>query len=162
MTRKRIGGIAALAVASVVLVLAVTPLGGAAVRHISDLIAPTSKSAVAQINAYFDWNPSTFSRDGFSKVSHPEEGVYCLSGRANPDKSMLLLTVDAQHSLVGGGTAEWDRSSPDCASSEYEVITFCPSFISGAPVGEAPVPNQEEVGIRCDYIAFFAEAFVRA
>src|SRR6476646_2357171 len=95
VSRKRMGGISALVVAGVVVVLAVTPLGGAAVRHVSQLIAPTSKSAVADVNAGAFWTPSTFSRDGFSKVTNPEFGVYCLSGRANPDASMLLLTVDA-------------------------------------------------------------------
>src|SRR5262245_268710 len=93
MNRKRIAGLSALAVTVLVVVLAVTPLGGAAVRHVSALIAPTSKSAVADVNAGVFWSPSTFSRDGFSQVTNPEFGVYCLTGRANPDKSMLLLTV---------------------------------------------------------------------
>src|SRR6478752_6395420 len=126
MSRARIAGLGALAVTVVVAVLAVTPLGGAAVRHVSQLIAPTSKWAVADVNAGVFWPPSTFSRDGFSMVTNPEEGVYCLSGRANPDKSMLLLTVDAQHSLIGGGTVAWDRSSPTCGPGVYEVLTFCP------------------------------------
>ena len=152
------GGISALVVAGVVVVLAVTPLGGAAVRHVSQLIAPTSKSAVADVNAGAFWTPSTFSRDGFSKVTNPEFGVYCLSGRANPDASMLLLTVDAQHSGVGGGTAEWDRSSPTCGPGVYEVVTYCPGIQPSGP--EAPTPNQPE-GRLCELVAFFAEAFVR-
>src|SRR4051794_29140346 len=100
MYRRLVAGSAFLLAVTVV-VLAVTPLGGAAVRHVSQLIAPTSKSAVADVNAGVFWTPSTFSRDGFSQVTNPELGVYCLSGRANPDKSMLLLTVDAQHSAIG-------------------------------------------------------------
>src|SRR6478672_588160 len=150
MSRGRIGGIGALAFASVVAVLAVTPLGGAAVRHVSQLIAPTSKSAVADVNAGLFWPPSTFSRDGFSQVTNPEFGVYCLTGRANPDKSMLLLTVDAQHSAIGGGTAEWDRSSPTCGPGVYEVVTFCP-FPTGP---QAPTPAQPE-GFLCEEVAFF-------
>jgi hypothetical protein len=158
MNRNRIGGIGALALAGVVVVLAVTPLGGAAVRHVSQLIAPTSKSAVANVNAFVNWTPSTFSRDGFSQVTHPGiPGVYCLTGRANPDKSMLLLTLDAQHSLVGGGSAYWDRSAPDCASGDYEVVTYCPFSDGGI---EAPTPRLPE-GFLCNDIAFFAEAFVR-
>ena len=153
MSRKRIGAIGALGLAGVVVVLAVTPLGGAAVRHVSQLIAPTSKSAVADVNAGIFWTPSTFSRDGFSQVTNPEFGVYCLTGRANPDKSMLLLTVDAQHSAIGGGTAEWDRSSPTCGPGVYEVATYCPIFVTNAPLApEGPL---------CDLVAFFAEAFVR-
>jgi hypothetical protein len=89
MYRRLVAGSACLLAVTVV-VLAVTPLGGAAVRHVSQLIAPTSKSAVADVNAGVFWTPSTFSRDGFSQVTNPEFGVYCLSGRANPDKSMLL------------------------------------------------------------------------
>jgi hypothetical protein len=157
MYRRLVAGSACLLAVTVV-VLAVTPLGGAAVRHVSQLIAPTSKSAVADVNAGVFWTPSTFSRDGFSQVTNPEFGVYCLSGRANPDKSMLLLTVDAQHSAVGGGTAEWDRASPTCGPGVYEVVTYCPGIQSSGP--EAPTPNQPE-GRLCELVAFFAEAFVR-
>src|SRR6476619_6025011 len=96
---RRIGAGGAFVLAVTVVVLAVTPLGGAAVRHVSQLIAPTSKSAVADVNAFNNWGSngcgSTCSRDGFSNVSHPEQGIYCLSGRANPDKSLLKLTADA-------------------------------------------------------------------
>jgi hypothetical protein len=158
MNGRRIGVTAVLAAVGAVVVLAVTPLGGAAVRHVSQLIAPTAKSAVVNVNAGVFWYPSDFSRDGFSKVTSPEEGVYCLTGRANPDKSMLLLTVDAQHSAVGGGTAEWDRSAPDCSPGDYEVVTFCPFFATAGP--EAPTPKQPE-GFVCPLIAFYAEAFVR-
>ena len=160
MNRKRIGVTAALALAGAAVVLAVTPVGGAAVRHVSQLIAPTSKSAVADVNAGVFWTPSTFSRDGFSQVTNPEFGVYCLTGRANPDKSMLLLTVDAQHSAIGGGTAEWDRSAPDCSPGDYEVVTFCPGFFTDGGVPQAPTPRQPE-GNLCELVAFFAEAFVR-
>ena len=156
MSRGRIVGIGALALAASVVVLAVTPLGGAAIRHVSQLIAPTSKSAVADVNAGVFWDPSTFSRDGFSQVTNPEFGIYCLSGRANPDKSMLLLTVDAQHSAIGGGTAEWDRSSPTCGPGVYEVATYCPVFDGGG----APTPKAPE-GNLCEDVAFFAEAYVR-
>ena len=160
MNGRRIGGLGALVLGGVVVVLAVTPLGGAAVRHVSQLIAPTAKSAVADVNAFVNWGPSTFSRDGFSNVTHPEAtGVYCLSGRANPDKSMLLLTVDAQHSLVHGGTVEWDRSSPLCGPGLYEVRTFCP-ILDGIGFG-APTPRQPFPGLPCDDVAFYAEAFVR-
>ena len=157
MYRRLVVG-SALVVAVTVVVLAVTALGGAAVRHVSQLIAPTSKSAVADVNAGEFWSPSTFSRDGFSKVTNPEFGVYCLSGRANPDASMLLLTVDAQHSGVGGGTADWDRSSPTCGPGVYEVVTYCPFFTDGGL--EAPAPRQPE-GNLCELVAFYAEAFVR-
>src|SRR5262249_5370393 len=159
MSGKRIVGTGALALAVGAVVLAVTPLGGAAVRRVSDLIAPTSKSAVAQINAGADWDPSTFSRDGFSMVTNPEEGVYCLTGRTQPDKSMLLLTVDAQHTIFHGGTAEWDRSAADCSPGQYEVLTFCPI---GNPSPVAPTPRQNVEGNLCDLVAFFAEAYVRA
>jgi len=155
MSLKRIGAVGAFALAVLVVVLAVTPLGGAAVRHVSQLIAPTSKSAVADVNAGIFWTPSTFSRDGFSQVTNPETGVYCLTGRANPDKSMLLLTVDAQHSAIGGGTAEWDRQAPDCSPGDYEVLTFCPGSIF-----DAPTPRQPQ-GNLCPLVAFFAEAYVR-
>jgi len=160
MNGRRIGAIGALTLALVVVVLVVTPFGGAAVRHVSQLIAPTSKSAVADINAFANWGPSTFSRDGFSQVSHPQEGVYCLTGRANPDKSMLLLTVDNQHSNIGGGTAEWDRSAPICGPGVYQVATYCPIAIIVFPP-EAPTPGLPEIGNLCDDVAFFAEAFVR-
>src|SRR6478672_3827755 len=103
MNRKRIGGFGALALAGFVVVLAVTPLGGAAVRHVSQLIAPTSKSAVADVNAFNNWGVndcgSTCSRAGFKSVTHPEIGIYCLtSPTAKPDGSMLEVTGDAEHS----------------------------------------------------------------
>jgi len=153
MKRTRIW-LGAMVVVGLLTALAFTSFGGAAVRHVSQLIAPTSKSAVADVNAGVFWSPSTFSRDGFSQVTNPELGVYCLSGRANPDKSMLLLTVDAQHSAIGGGTAEWDRSSPTCGPGVYEVATYCPIF---ATVNAPLAPE----GPLCDLVAFFAEAYVR-
>jgi hypothetical protein len=158
MNRKRFGGIAALALAGVLVVLAVTPLGGAAVRHVSALIAPTSKSAVADVNAFENWGPSTFSRDGFKNVTHFDTGIYCLSGRTNPDNSMLKLTADAQHSNAVPQALMWDRSSPNCGAGVYEVYTYCAVTIDflTAPSPKAPVGNL------CDDIAFFAEAFKRA
>jgi hypothetical protein len=160
MNRRRIVGIGGFALVVAVIVLAVTPLGGAAVRRVSALIAPTSKSAVAQVNEFVDWSPSTFSRDGFSSVSHPDgPGLYCLTGRANPDKSMLEVTVDYQHSDVHGGTVEWDRSSPNCGPGVYEVRTFCPSF--STPTAPT-VPDGFPSFFPCDEVAFFAQAYVRA
>ena len=149
MNRKRFGGIGALALGGVVVVLAVTPLGGAAVRHVSALIAPTSKSAVADVNAFTNWGvtgSSTFSRDGFFNVVHFGLGHYCLFGRTNPDASMLKLTADAQtgHSNVVAGALAWDRSSPNCGGGWYEVYTY------------------DSAGALSDDVAFFAEAFRRA
>jgi len=151
------GSVFLLAVA--VVVLAVTPLGGAAVRHVSQLIAPTSKSAVADVNAFNNWGSngcgSTCSRDGFSSVSHPETGIYCLSGRANPDKSLLKLTADAQHSNTAFPiTLMWDRSGPVCGAGVYEVYTYCINQ-NEAPTRLAPL------GPLCDDVAFYAEAYVR-
>jgi|SRR6476646_9384510 len=146
MNRKRIGGFGALALAGFVVVLAVTPLGGAAVRHVSMLIAPTSKSAVGDVNAYNNWatDGSMFSRDGFKNVTSPAVGTFCLSGRTNPDQSMLKLTADQQHSNVVAGALAWDRSGPDCPSGWYEVVTY------------------DSTGAPSDDVAFFAEAFKRA
>jgi hypothetical protein len=162
MNHKRIGTIGAVALAGAVMVLAVTPLGGAAIHRVSALIAPTSKSAVADINAFALWDPSTYSRDGFSKVTHPgATGMYCLSGRANPDKSMLKTQVDYQHSIVHGGTVEWNRASPNCGPGLYEVWTFCPSLVF-FPV-DAPTPQLDQFPSNppCDEVAFYAEAYVR-
>jgi hypothetical protein len=156
MNRKRIGVTAALALAGAAVVLAVTPLGGAAVRHVSALIAPTSKSAVADVNAFNNWGPSTFSRDGFQNVTHFAEGIYCLSGRTNPDNSMLKLTADAQHSNAVPQALMWDRSSPNCGAGLYEVYTYCVGFFPDAPAPKAPEGNL------CDDVAFYAEAFKRA
>jgi hypothetical protein len=146
MNRKRISGFGALALAGFVVVLAVTPLGGAAVRHVSMLIAPTSKSAVGDVNAYNNWatGGSMFSRDGFKNVTSPFVGTFCLSGRTNPDQSMLKLTADQQHSNVVAGALAWDRSGPECPSGWYEVLTY------------------DSTGALSDDVAFFAEALKRA
>lgn len=157
MNGRRIGVTAVLAAVGAVVVLGVTPLGGATVRHISALIAPTSKSAVAQVNAYENWDPSTFSRDGFSKVTHYDTGIYCLLGRTNPDASMLKLTADAEHSNVVPQALMWDRSSPNCGAGWYEVYTYCP-----VSTVESNVKAPELGGELCDEVAFFAEAFKRA
>jgi len=74
---------------------------------------------------------------------------------------MLLLTVDAQHSAIGGGTASWDRSGPECSPGDYEVVTYCPFSFIEVPPGEAPTPALPEFPPPCDLVAFFAEAFVR-
>ena len=161
MNRKRIGGFGALALAGFVVVLAVTPLGGAAVGHVSALIAPTSKSAVADVNAWNNWAVndcgSTCSRDGFKNVTHFATGIYCLSGRTNPDNSMLKLTADAEHSNVVPQALMWDRSAPNCGAGSYEVYTYC---LGGGIVIEAPTPKAPE-GALCDDVAFYAEAFKR-
>ena len=72
----------------VVVVLAVTPLGGAAVRHVSMLIAPTSKSAVGDVNAYNNWatGGSMFSRDGFKNVTSPFVGIVLPLGTDEPGR----------------------------------------------------------------------------
>ncbi len=62
------------------------------------------------------------SRDGFKNVTSPAVGTFCLSGRTNPDQSMLKLTADQQHSNVVAGALAWDRSGPDCPSGWYEVV----------------------------------------
>lgn len=155
MNRRRIGTIGALALAGAVMVLAVTPLGGAAVHRVSALIAPTSKSAVADVNAFANWGPSTYSRDGFKNVTHIDIGTYCLSGRTNPDNSMLKLTADAEHSNAVPQALMWDRSSPNCGAGLYEVYTYCAGGIFVAPTPTAPEGNL------CDDIAFYAEAFKR-
>ena len=158
MNRKRIGGFGALALAGAVMVLAVTPLGGAAVHRVSALIAPTSKSAVADVNAFNNWGfndcGSTCSRDGFKNVTHFDIGIYCLSGRTNPDNSMLKLTADAEHSNVIPLALMWDRSAPNCGAGSYEVYTYCFGTID-APIPKAPL------GPLCDDVAFYAEAFRR-
>ena len=151
--------------------LALTPFGGAAIHRVSALIAPTSKSMVANINAYNNWGSlgSTNSRDGLSFVTSPEVGTYCLFGRADPDHSMLVLTLDAQHSNVAFPVSiMWDRSSPVCGPGAYEVYTYCLGTQPGggaptqqAPVGRAPSPKAPE-GPLCDDVAFFAQAYVRA
>ena len=160
MNRKRFGLTAGLAVAGAVAVLVVTPFGGAAVRHVSALIAPTSKSAVADVNAFNNWGVndcgSTCSRDGFKSVTHFDTGIYCLSGRTNPDASMLKVTADAEHSIAVPQAIMWDRSSPNCGPGVYEVYTYCPGTILVAPAPKAPIGNL------CDDVAFYAEAFRRA
>jgi hypothetical protein len=159
MNRRGIAGIAALAAAGLVAVLALTPVGGATVRHVSALIAPTSKSAVADVNAFNNWNVndcgSTCSRDGFKNVTHFDTGIYCLSGRTSPDASMLKVTPDAEHSNSIPEAIMWDRSAPNCGSGQYEVYTYC----LGVP--DAPSPNAPD-GPLCDDVAFYAEAFKRA
>ena len=160
MNLKRIGGVGAFVLAATVVALAVSPLGGAAVRHVSQLIAPTANSAVADVNAANNWGlngcGSTCSRAGFKSVTHPETGIYCLtSPTANPDKSMLELTGDAQHSNVAFPiTLMWDRSAPVCGAGVYEVYTYCQNQNS-APIRLAPE------GPLCDDVAFYAEAYVR-
>ena len=155
MSLKRIGGIGAFVLAATVVALAVSPLGGAAVRHVSQLIAPTSKSAVADVNAFNNWGPSTYSRDGFKSVTHFDTGIYCLSGRTNPDASMLKLTADAEHSNAVPTALMWDRSAPNCGAGVYEVYTYC------LATPEAPTPKAPD-GPLCDDVAFYAEAFRRA
>jgi hypothetical protein len=160
MNRKRIGGLAVFLFAAVVVALAVSPLGGATVRHVSQLIAPTAKSAVVDVNAYENWTPSDFSRAGFKSVTHYDTGIYCLtSPTAIPDNSMLELTADAQHSNVVPQALMWDRSGPNCGAGSYEVYTYCP-FQFTPPDG--PTQKAPEVGGElCDEIAFYAEAYVR-
>jgi hypothetical protein len=133
------------------------------------LIAPTANSAVADINAFNNWGVndcgSTCSRAGFKQVTSPSAGTYCLySPTANPDKSMLELTADAEHSNVAFPiTLMWDRSSPTCGPGGYEV--YC-GFTDGeiqAPARRAPAapaPRAPE-GPLCDDVAFYAEAYVR-
>jgi hypothetical protein len=132
---------------AVVAVLAFTSLSTAAVKRVMALIAPTSKSSVADINAFDEWGPSTFSRDGFKQVTHPDTGIYCLFGRSNPDNSMLKLTIDEQHTdygdIFGLIQLSWDRSAPDCPAGTFQVVT---RNSSGTPTDDA---------------AFFAEAYTR-
>jgi len=163
MNRKRIGGLAAFVLAAVVVALAVSPLGGATIRHVSQLIAPTARSAVVDVNAYENWSPSDFSRAGFKSVTHYDTGIYCLtSPTAIPDNSMLELTADAQHSNVVPQALMWDRSGPNCGAGSYEVYTYCPFVSTELPPPEAPASKAPEVGGElCDEIAFFAEAYVR-
>jgi hypothetical protein len=164
MNVKRIGGIGAFVLAATVVALAVSPLGGAAVRHVAQLIAPTANSAVADVNAGNNWGvngcSSLCSRAGFKSVTNPEEGIYCLtSPTAKPDNSMLEVTGDAQHSNAVPQAIMWDRSGPICGSSSYEVYTYC--------VGEVIIPNpgtptpKAPLGALCDDVAFYAEAYVR-
>jgi len=53
----------------------------------------------------------------------------------------------------------WDRSSPICGSSSYEVYTYCVGEViitnPGTPTPKAPL------GALCDDVAFYAEAYVR-
>jgi hypothetical protein len=163
MNLKRIGGIGAFVLAATVVALAVSPLGGAAVRHVSQLIAPTSKSAVADVNAFLNWGVndcgSTCSRAGFKSVTHFDTGIYCLtSPTAKPDGSMLEVTGDAEHSNAVPQAIMWDRSSPNCGSSSYEVYTYCAGVIVQPPA--QPTPKAPE-GNLCDDVAFYAEAYVR-
>jgi hypothetical protein len=157
-------------VVGIVSTLAFTSFGGAAVRHVSQLIAPTANSAVADINAFNNWGnndcSSMCSRAGFKQVTSPFVGTYCLySPTANPDKSMLLLTADAEHSNAVPIALMWDRSSPNCGSSGYEVYTYC-FFTDGeivAPARQAPAAPAPRApqGPLCDDVAFYAEAYVR-
>jgi hypothetical protein len=162
---RRIGVGGALVLAVTVVVLAVTPLGGAAVGRVSALIAPTSKSAVVDVNAYENWGlngcGSDCSRDGFKQVTHFDTGIYCLSGRTNPDNSMLKLTADAQHSNVVPIALMWDRSSPNCGAGLYEVYTYCFGEIIIEPGPVSPVLRAPENAPLCDGVAFYAEAFKR-
>ena len=163
MNVKRIGGIGAFVLAATVVALAVSPLGGAAVRHVAQLIAPTANLAVADVNAGNNWGvngcSSLCSRAGFKSVTNPEEGIYCLtSPTAKPDNSMLEVTGDAQHSNAVPQAIMWDRSGPICGSSSYEVYTYC--------VGEVIIPNgtptpKAPLGALSDDVAFYAEAYVR-
>ena len=163
MNLKRIGGVGAFVLAATVVALAVTPLGGAAVRHVSQLIAPTSNSAVADVNAFTNWGlngcGSTCSRAGFKSVTHFDTGIYCqTSPTANPDKSTLEVTGDAQHSNAVPQAIMWDRSGPNCGASSYEVYTYCFGEVIIPP--EAPTPKAPR-GPLCDDVAFYAEAYVR-
>ena len=126
--------------------------------------APTANSAVADVNAGNNWGlngcSSLCSRAGFKSVTNPEEGIYCLtSPTANPDSSMLLVTADAQHSNAVPQAIMWDRSSPNCGSSSYEVYTYCAGGV-GPPPPASPTPKAPE-GALCDDVAFYAEAYVR-
>jgi hypothetical protein len=125
---------------------------------------------VADINAFNNWGNndcgSTCSRAGFKQVTSPAPGTYCLySPTAVPDKSVLLLTADAEHSNTVPIALMWDRSSPICGSSGYEVYTYCATTDGGneAPARRAPAapaPKAPE-GPLCDDVAFYAEAYVR-
>jgi hypothetical protein len=170
MQRRRVW-LGAVVVVGIVAGLAFTSFGGAAVRHASQLIAPTANSAVADINAFNNWGnndcSSMCSRAGFKQVTSPFQGTYCLySPTANPDKSMLLLTADAQHSNEVPIALMWDRSSPNCGSSGYEVYTYCFGIRDGeneAPARQAPAAPAPRApqGPLCDDVAFYAEAYVR-
>jgi hypothetical protein len=169
MQRKRTL-LGAVVVVGIVSALGFSSFGGAAVHRVSQLIAPTANSAVGDVNAYTNWGVnncgSTCSKAGFKSVTHFDTGIYCLgSPTAVPDKSALLVTVDQQHSVpasVGLGSIMWDRSSPNCGSSKYEVYTYCgtapppPPPPPSAPARLAPAPDT-----LCDDIAFYAEAYVR-
>src|SRR5256885_15451062 len=103
MQRKRLW-LGAVVVVGIVSTLAFTSFGGAAVGRVSQLIAPTANSAVADVNAATNSGlngcGSTCSRAGFKSVTHFGTGIYCLySPTAVPDKSVLLVTVDQQHSV---------------------------------------------------------------
>ena len=189
--RKRVL-LGAVVVVGIVAGLTFTSFGGAAVGRVSQLIAPTANSAVADINAFNNWGlngcGSTCSRAGFKQTTHFDTGIYCLtSPTAVPDKSMLLVTIDNQHSNTPGiGSIMWDRSSPNCGSSSYEVYTYCngggieqppppDAATRGQPNPAAPVPGPKQPhpaapagaprapdpGTLCDDIAFYAEAYVR-
>ena len=188
--RKRVL-LGAVVVVGIVAGLTFTSFGGAAVGRVSQLIAPTANSAVADINAWNNWGAngcgSTCSRAGFKSTTHFDTGIYCLtSPTANPDNSMLLVTIDNQHSNTPGiGSIMWDRSSPNCGSSSYEVYTYCNGGgidqpppgapTRGQPNPAAPVPGPKQPhpaaptgaprapdpSTLCDDIAFYAEAYVR-
>src|SRR5262245_14766097 len=125
MHRKALRMLGVFVLAGVVAVLAFSSLSTAALKRIKDLIAPTGKSSVADINAFDEWGPSTFSRDQVKSVTHPSQGIYCIFGvTARPSTSIAKVTIDYQHTdwedlVTATPVVTWDRSSPDCGSSAF-------------------------------------------
>ena len=137
------------------------------------MIAPTANSAVADINAFNNWGlngcGSTCSRAGFKQTTHFDTGIYCLySPTAVPDKSMLLVTIDNQHSntVPGIGSIMWDRSSPNLRVERLRGVHVLRHHGRGKPklrLGGRLRPRAPKApeGTLCDDIAFYAEAYVR-
>jgi hypothetical protein len=150
MHRKALRTLGVFVFAGVVAVLAFSSLSTAAIKRIKALIAPTPHSSTAQVNAYDEWGVSTFSRDNTKTVTHPSTGHYCVYGtKALPDSSMAKVTIDDQHTDwndLGTYTpvVSWDRSSPDCGSTGFEIVTR--------------IPDANDF---TDDVAFFVEMYVR-
>jgi hypothetical protein len=150
MHRKALRTLGVFVLAGVVAVLAFSSLSTAAIKRIKDLIAPSGKSSVADVNAFDEWGPSTFSRDQVKSVTHVSTGHYCVFGvTARPSSSMAKVTIDDQHTDWDDletltPVVSWDRSSPDCGPTGFEIVTRVPDNLDFT-----------------DEVAFFVEMYVR-
>jgi len=152
MHRKALRTLGVFVLAGVVAVLAFSSLSTAALKRIKDLIAPTGKSSVADVLAFDETggSPFTSSRDQVKMVTHPSTGIYCVFGvTARPSSTIAKVTIDDHNTDwndLGTSTpvVSWDRTSPDCGSTAFEIVTR--------------VPDENDF---TDEVAFFVEMYVR-